>query len=150
MSGTLVSQEPTNHQLQGTRDEFRQRLLACVVLGSLTMTGCGNTTKKETKMSDTSAYLVVTSIPNPDKQEQLQKYASQVMPLLIKGGGEPVARYSVNEQLGGEGGPKAIGVIKFPNAQAIKDVFATDEFKALADLRDEAVIRVDQMICSAL
>ena len=101
-------------------------------------------------MSDTSVYLVVTSIPNPDKLEQLQKYASQVMPLLIKGGGEPVARYGVIEQLGGEGGPKSIGVIKFPSAQAIKDVFSTDEFKALAGLRDEAVIRVDQMICSAL
>jgi len=101
-------------------------------------------------MSDTSVYLVVTSIPNPDKLEQLQKYASQVMPLLIKGGGEPVARYGVIEQLGGEEGPKSIGVIKFPSAQAIKDVFSTDEFKALADLRDEAVIRVDQMICSAL
>ena len=101
-------------------------------------------------MSDTSAYLVVTAVPNPDKLEQLEKYASQVMPLLIKGGGEPVARYNVTEQLGGEGGPKAMSVTKFPSAQSIKDVFATDEFRALADLRDEATVRVDQMICSAL
>ena len=101
-------------------------------------------------MSDSSVYLVVTSIPNPGKPEQLQKYVSQVMPLLIKGGGELVARYGVIEQLGGEGGPKSIGVIKFPSAQAIKDVFSSDEFKALADLRGEALSRVDQMICSAL
>jgi len=100
-------------------------------------------------MSDSSAYLVVTSIPRPDKAEQLQQYASQVMPLLIKGGGKPVARYDVIEQLGGEGGPKIVSVVKFPSAQAIKDVFASDEFKSLADLRDEAVSRVDQMICSA-
>ncbi len=101
-------------------------------------------------MSDTSVYLVVTSIPNPEKMEQLQKYASQVMPLLIKGGGEPVARYNVIEQLGGDGGPKVVSITKFPSAQAIKDVFANDEFKALANIRDEATIRVDQMICSAL
>ena len=101
-------------------------------------------------MSDTSAYLVFTSIPNPGNPEQLQKYVSQVMPLLIKGGGEPVARYGVIEQFDGEGGPKAISVIKFPSAQAIKDVFSSDEFKALAGLRDEVFSRVDQMICSAL
>ena len=45
---------------------------------------------------------------------------------------------------------KAIGAIKFPSAQAIKDALSTDEFKALTDLRDEAFSRVDQMICSAL
>ena len=101
-------------------------------------------------MSDAPVYLVVTSIPNPAKMELLEKYASQVMPLLMKGGGEPVARYGVVEQLGGDGGPKAMSVIKFPSAQAIKDVFATDDFKALADIRDEATISVHQMICASL
>ena len=101
-------------------------------------------------MSDTFVYLVVTSIPNPEKMEQLQKYSSQVMPLLIKGGGEPVARYNVIEQLGGEGGPKVVSITKFPSAQAIKDAFATNEFKALADIRDEATISVQQMICAAM
>ena len=107
-------------------------------------------TKKETKMSDTSAYLVVTAIPNPGKAEQREEYVSQVVPLLIKGGAEPVARYGVTEQLGGEGGPKLISVFKFPSAQAIKDAFSSDEFRALADLRSEALSSVNQMICSAL
>ena len=101
-------------------------------------------------MSDNSTYLVVTSIPNPGKPEQMEKYTSQIMPLMLKGGGEPLARYGVMEQLKGEGGPKAISVLKFPNAQAIKDVLATDEYAALEDLRSEAFSRVDVMICSAL
>ncbi len=101
-------------------------------------------------MSDTPVYLVVTSIPNPAKMELLQKYASQVMPLLVKGGGEPIARYNTMEQLGGDGGPKVISVTKFPSAQAIKDVFATDDFKALAEIRDEATLSVNQMICTAM
>ena len=100
-------------------------------------------------MSDSTVYLVVTSIPIPGKTEQVQSYVSQVLPLLIKGGGELVARYSVIEQLHGEGGPKAIAAIKFPSAQAIKDALSSDEFKALAGLRNEAFSRVDQMICSA-
>ena len=72
------------------------------------------------------------------------------MPLLINGGGEPVGRYGVIEQLGGDGGPKSIAVIKFPSPQAIKDALSTDEFKAIGALRDEAFSRVDQMICTAL
>ena len=72
------------------------------------------------------------------------------MPLLMKGGGEPVALYGVIEQLGGDGGPKAISITKFPSAQAIKDIFATDEFKALAEMRDEATLSVNQMICAAM
>ncbi len=101
-------------------------------------------------MSDTPVYLVVTSIPNPERMEQLQKYSSQVMPLLMKGGGEPVARYNVIEQLGGDGGPKVVSITKFPSAQAIKDVFSTADFKALAAIRDEATISVQQMICAAM
>ena len=101
-------------------------------------------------MSDSPAYLVVTSIPIPGKTEQMQKYVSQITPYLSKAGGELIARYGVTEQLGGDGGPKSIAVMEFPSAQAIKDALSTDEFKALGSLRDEAFSRVDQMICSAL
>ena len=101
-------------------------------------------------MSDATAYLVVTSVPIPDKTEEMQTYVSQVTPLLMKGGGEVIARYGVTEQLGGEGGPKSIAIMKFPSVQAIKDALSTDEFKALAGLRDAAFSRVDQMICAAL
>jgi uncharacterized protein (DUF1330 family) len=101
-------------------------------------------------MSDSTAYLVVTSTTIPGKAEQMQRYASQVMPLMIKAGGEPVARYGVVEHVKGDGGPESIAVVKFPTAQAIKDVLASDELAALAVLRDEAFSRVDQMICSAL
>ena len=101
-------------------------------------------------MSDSPAYLVVASIPIPDKTEEMQNYVSKVTPYLIKAGGEMVARYGVIEQLGGEGGPKSIAAIKFPSAQAIRDALSTDEFKALSSLRDKAFSRVDQMLCSAL
>lgn len=101
-------------------------------------------------MSDSTAYLVVTSVPIPDKTEEMQTYVSQVMPLLMKGGGEAVARYGVIEQLGGEEGPKSIAVIKFPTVQAVKDALSTEEFEALAGVRDAAFSRVDQMICAAL
>lgn len=95
-------------------------------------------------------YLIVNSITIPGKTEQMQKYASQVTPLLLKGGGEMIARYGVVEQMNGEGGPKSIAIMKFPSGEAIKKVLASDDFKALAVLRNEAFSRVDQMICSSL
>lgn len=100
-------------------------------------------------MTDASVYLVVTSTPNPGKEEQIQDYVSQVTPILVRAGGEPVGRYAAIEQLGGDGGPKAMSAMKFPSTEAIKAAFATDEFKALAVLRDDAFSRVDQMICAA-
>jgi hypothetical protein len=47
-------------------------------------------------------------------------------------------------------GPKSIAIMKFLSVQAIKDALSTDEFKALAGIRDAAFSRVDQMICAAL
>ena len=101
-------------------------------------------------MSESTAYLVVASTPIPDKTEEAQYYVSQVMPYLIKAGGEVISRYGAIEQLGGEGGPKSIAAMKFPNAQAIRDALSTDEFKALSILRDKAFSRVDQMLCTSL
>ena len=101
-------------------------------------------------MTDTSAFLVVTSIPNPDKIEQMQSYASQITPIMTKGGGEPVGRYGVIEQVAGEGGPKSIAVMKFASAQAIKDALSSEEYKALEELRGEAFSQVNLMICAAL
>lgn len=101
-------------------------------------------------MSDTSAFLVVTSIPNPDKMEQMQSYASQITPIMIKSGAEPVGRYGVIEQVAGDGGPKSIAVMKFASAQAIKNALSSDEYKALEDLRSEAFSQVNLMICAAV
>ena len=101
-------------------------------------------------MSDTSAYLVVTSITNPGKMEQMQTYGSQIMPILIKGGAEPIARYGVIEQLNSDGGPNSIAVMKFASTQAIKGALSSDEYKALEKLRSEAFSQVALMICAAL
>lgn len=101
-------------------------------------------------MSDTPAYLIVTSIPKPDKMEQMQLYASQIMPYLISCGAEPVGRYGVVEQLKGESGQKSVAIMKFPNAQAIKEAMSGDGYNALEDLRDEAFTEVNVMLCAAL
>ncbi len=100
-------------------------------------------------MSETPTYLIVTSTPNPKKMEQLQSYISQIMPLMMSGGGKPVGRYRVSEQVWGSDGAKAVAIMEFPSAQAIRDVVSSDGFTALNDLRAEAFLRLDLMISEA-
>ena len=60
----------------------------------------GNTASNRDKnMTDTPAFLIITAIPNPEKMEAVQTYLSQIMPVLVAGGGKPVGRYSVTNQL---------------------------------------------------
>jgi uncharacterized protein (DUF1330 family) len=101
-------------------------------------------------MSDIPAFLVITSTPNPEKMNELQSYLHQVMPVLMSGGGKPVGRYKVTEQVVGQDGPKTVAVLEYPSAQAIKDVISGDGFNALNALRAEVFLRLDLMICEAM
>lgn len=101
-------------------------------------------------MSDAPAFLVITSTPNPDKMEELQSYLKQVMPVLMSGGGKPVGRYRVTEQVAGHGGPKTIAIMEYPSAQAIRDLISGDGFNALNALRAEVFLSLDLMISEAI
>ncbi len=98
------------------------------------------------KLSDTPAFLIITSTPNPEKMDLMPTYVQQVMPVLMSGGGKLVGRYRGVEQVWGSDGPKAVAILEYPSAQAIKDVVASDGFTALNDLRAEVFLRVDLMI----
>jgi hypothetical protein len=43
-------------------------------------------------MTDTPAFLIITAIPNPEKMKAVQSYLSQIMPVLVAGGGKPHKR----------------------------------------------------------
>jgi uncharacterized protein (DUF1330 family) len=101
-------------------------------------------------MSDTPAYLVITSTPNPEKMDELQSYLHQIMPVLMFGGGKPVGRYKVTEQVAGQDGPKTVAILEYPSSQAIKDMISGDGFNALNALRAEVFLRLDLMISEAM
>lgn len=96
-------------------------------------------------MSDTAAFLIMTAIPNPDKMEVVQAYLSQIMPVLMAGGGKPVGRYRVTNQIVGEGGPKMVALFEFSDEKSIADMIAGDAFNALADLREDAFLQLNLM-----
>ncbi len=101
-------------------------------------------------MEESKAYLVISSIPKPGKEELLHSYLSQAMPLAMKAGGVPVGRYVATKQLLGESGPTLIATVEFADEQAISNMMASPEFVVLGGLRGEVFERLDMIICKAM
>jgi uncharacterized protein (DUF1330 family) len=79
--------------------------------------------------------LVVTAVPNPDEMGSVQEYLKGVLPLLMGAGGKPVKRLKVNEVIHGK--PSAmVLVMDFESADAITNMFASDDYAALVPVRD--------------
>ena len=102
-------------------------------------------------MTEQKTFLIINAVPNTDDMPSFQSYLAQIVGIIKQYGGNNMQRFKTVEQIMGHGGIKAIAVFDFPNAQAIKDMFAGPEFNALNDLRKKAYKQeVDLMICETL
>ena len=101
-------------------------------------------------MTQSSAYLLITGKPDPEKTVQLQEYISKVMTVHAAAGGKAVGKYSISEHLVGDGGAKLLAIIEYPNEEAVKNVVASEAFNALNVLRDEVYLDLNLMIGHAL
>jgi uncharacterized protein (DUF1330 family) len=109
-----------------------------------------NSLTKVNTMTDTPTFLIINAIPNPEKMEQVQAYLSQVMPVLVSGGGKPIGRYRVTNQVVGEGGPKMMALLEYPDEKSVTDMINGEAFVALADLRSEAFLQLNLMMGSPM
>jgi uncharacterized protein (DUF1330 family) len=94
--------------------------------------------------------LVVTAMPNPSEQDDLTQYLTQVTQLLMAAGGELVSRCKVSESLAGNGGYAMVLVMRFKDADTIRDVFASESYKSLIKFRDNAFSSIDISIADDL
>ncbi len=102
-------------------------------------------------MTDNKTFLIINAVPNMEDLPSFQSYLSQIVHIIVKFGGSNMQRFKTVEQIMGQGGIKAIAVFDFPDAQSIKDMFASEDFNALNDLRKKAYTQeVDLMICETL
>ena len=101
-------------------------------------------------MTDAPAFLIITAIPNPEKMEVVQAYLSQIMPVLMAGGGKPVGRYRITNQIVGECGPKMMALLEYSDEKSITDLIEGAAFTALADLREEAFLQLNLMVSSPM
>ena len=97
-------------------------------------------------MTNSPVFLIITATPNAEKMPAVQAYLSQIMPVMMAAGGKPVGRYRVTNQLIGEGGPKMMALLEYPDETSVADMINGDAFAALADLRKEAFAKLDLMV----
>ena len=102
-------------------------------------------------MSEDKAFLVVNTIPNTDDKDSLKSYLPQIIGVFKQFGASNFQRFRTIEQIMGRGGIQAMAIVEFPSLDAIHQMYASEEFNSLNELRKKAYKQeVDLMICEAL
>lgn len=83
-------------------------------------------------------FMIVNAVLNPMEKEAFAFYSENSAPLFKKAGGTPVGKFKITESLVGNMNLHIIAIMEFPNDKAIKDVFASEEYKKLLPYRDKA------------
>ncbi len=97
-------------------------------------------------MSDGKAMLVSLGVVNPDAADDLKAYQTGAGPLLMAAGAKIVGGWKFAHRLVGDRPIDTVFVAEFPNAEAIKAVWASDAYKALVPARDRGFKVLDQFI----
>ena len=80
--------------------------------------------------------LVVTAVPNPNEMASVQEYLQGVLPLLQDAGGRLVRRLKIDKVIHGNPSGMAL-VMDFDSADAITEMFESDDYAALVPVRDK-------------
>ena len=79
------------------------------------------------------AYFILDmTVVDPDK---LQEYGNRVLKLAQKHGGEFIVQSTNNEAIEGEWRPQILAIVRYPNRQAIHDLYDDPEYAPLKELR---------------
>lgn len=95
-----------------------------------------NPGRSRTRMETMRAFFVATvTVRHPEK---FQEYALRAAATFAPYGAEAVLRGKVDGALVGGVGHQTVGIVRFPDAEALSDWFNSPEYQALVPLRDEA------------
>ncbi len=94
----------------------------------------------------TDNILIVTATPARDGQQEMGQYLSSVMPLIMAAGGQLMTRCKISETISGDAGFAMVLVMRFENADAIRNLFASDAYKALIEVRDRGFSKIEILI----
>ena len=98
---------------------------------------------------ENKTFLVVEATPNPENMEDLKTYGSQSYPIMEKHGGVRVANYNVESVLDSGEKPAIVGVISFPNREAIQNLLVNDaDYQKLIPFRDKGFKSIRFFVCN--
>lgn len=98
---------------------------------------------------DETATLVVTAVPNPDEMAAVQEYLGGVMPLLTSAGGTLVKRLKTDAVLHGTPAGMTL-VMDFPSADAIRDLFDSEDYAALVPVRERGFAAMNILLTQGM
>ncbi len=85
-----------------------------------------------------SAYFILDmTVVDPDK---LQEYGNRVLALAQKHGGEFIVQSTDNEAVEGQWRPQVLAIVRYPNRQAIHDLYDDPDYAPLKKLRHEGAV----------
>jgi uncharacterized protein (DUF1330 family) len=100
-------------------------------------------------MSDAKTTLVVTAVPSPNEMASVQEYLQGVMPLLQGAGGKLVKRLKVGKTV--KGSPSGmVLVMDFDSADAISEMFQSDDYAALVPARDRGFSEMNILLTNEM
>jgi len=121
------------------------RIILALLLISLTITVTGKSIDiqvKELMMTSSTeiqrTILFFVATPNNAQSDALKIYKSKSTELLKEYGIKQIGSHEIKEQLVGKCSASFISYAEFPSIGAVKDVFNSDEYKALLLHRDRA------------
>lgn len=95
------------------------------------------------------ATLVVTAVPHPDEMASVQEYLKGVMPLLVGAGGKVVKRLKTSTVVNGRPSGMTL-VMDFESADAITEMFDSDAYQALLEVRDRGFAEMNIIVAQAM
>ena len=94
------------------------------------------------------ATLLVTAVPNPNDMASVQEYLQGVMPLFTRAGGTLVKRLKVDD-IHGDASGMAL-VMDFDSADAITELFESDDYAELVPVRDRGFTEMDILVAQEM
>jgi uncharacterized protein (DUF1330 family) len=98
---------------------------------------------------DNKTTLVVTAVPNPNEMESVQEYLQSVMPLFKGAGGMLVKRLKLDKVISGKPSGMAL-VMDFDSAEAVAELFESDEYAALIPTRDRGFTEMNILLTNEM
>jgi uncharacterized protein (DUF1330 family) len=81
---------------------------------------------------------VIASVSDAWDQEKLAEYRERNTDVVAAHGGRFIARGGAHETLEGDWAPKRLVIMEFPDIDAARGWYASDEYAALRELRQAA------------
>jgi uncharacterized protein (DUF1330 family) len=91
-------------------------------------------------------FLLATGKINPENKHLLPEYSAKTSELMIKGGGEMVSVFMVEEAILGDNIPQTLAVFEFPDAESIKKAVNSEEYKKGISTRDKYFTELNYFI----